>query len=210
MPQTELKVVRCPGCNTAYNALSLPPGKGFRCKKCSTVVAGSAPASDPAPAKRPSSRIDKKTTWSTSRRVKPEGRGEKPERPGSRGSRGGGQPRKTPTTMYVVGCVIGVAILGLVFAWKDEEGKPAPRKVEQPVEPPKVQHPPEDDIDNWELGGHETEFAKQRKRGSSGQDRSKIDPITGQGVTDDPPEPPKEAPPKDPLEDDSQPENRDP
>lgn len=214
MPQTELKVVRCPGCNTAYNAASLPPGKGFKCKKCSTVVGGSAPTPEPAQTKRPSTRLDRQaSTGSTSRRMKPEARGErgeKPERPASGRARGGAPQQKSPV-LYIVGGVMIVAIIGLMAATMGGDDKPQPKKTEEPApEPPKAQKPPEDDIANWDLGGHETDFAKQRKRGSSGQDMSKIDPLTGQGVTDDPPKAPEEEqPPKDPLEDELQPENKD-
>lgn len=220
MPQTELKVVRCPGCNTAYNAASLPPGKGFRCKKCSTVVGGSAPAPTPEPAqtKRPSSRIDRKASGSTSRRMKPEGRperGEKPEKPASGRTRGGGTPEKKGPMLYIVGGVFLVAIIGLAAMSMGEEEKPKPKKTEEPAnEQKRAEAPPDDDISKWDLGGKETDFAKQRKQGFKGQDKSKIDPITGQGTTDEQPQPPPEEPPeeppaKDPLDEEADPEHKD-
>ncbi len=211
MPQTELKVVRCPGCNTAYNAASLPPGKGFRCKKCSTVVGGSAPTPEPAQTKRPSTRIDRKASGSTSRRMKPEGRperGEKPEKPASGRTRGGAAPAAKGPMMYIVGGVFLVAIIGLAAMSMGNDEKPAPKKTEEPkVEEKKAEKPPLED--NWDPGGHETDFAKQRKQGFKGQDKSKIDPITGQGTTDEQPQPPPEEPAKDELGNELEPENKD-
>ncbi|GEM_PF-4286684 len=215
MPQTELKVVRCPGCNTAYNAASLPAGKGFRCKKCSTVVGGSAPAAVPEPpqTKRPSTRIDRKASGSTSRRLKPEGRperGEKAEKPASGRARGGAAPEKKPPVMYIAGGVLLVAIIGLAAMSMGDDHKPVPKKTEETQpEPKKAEKPPDDDISKWELDGHETDFAKQRKQGFKGQDKTKIDPVTGQGVTDEQPQPPPEEPAKDELGNDLEPENKD-
>ncbi len=224
MPQTELKVVRCPNCNTAYNAAALPPGKGFRCKKCSTVVGGSAPAAaeEPAaPAKRSSSsRIDRKTSGVTSRRMKPEGRsserpaGRSSERPAGRSSeraegraRGGAAQQKSPM-MWIVGGVFGVAIIGLVIAKMGgtDEKKSAPKKTEEAkAEQPKAEAPrPPDALDNDTA--HDTDMAKKRHAGFNGQNKDKVDPA-GTGPTDTPPpDPPKDH---EPLDDDKPPDHKD-
>lgn len=207
MPQTELKVVRCPNCNTAYNAAAVPPGKGFRCKKCSTVVGGSAPAAaseHASPSKRPSTQNARKPAGATSRRVKPEGR--TPERAEGRGTgraRAGAPQPKNPM-IWIVGGVLGVAILALLIAKMggSDDAKPAPKKVEeQPkAEQPKAEtaHVP-DALDN-DTTGHLTDFAKQRAKGFNGQDKGKIDPLTGAGTTDTPPpDPNAQEPPKDPA-----------
>lgn len=222
MPQTELKVVRCPNCNTAYNAASLPPGKGFRCKKCSTVVGGSAPAAAEEPAapakKGPSSRIDRKASGSTSRRVKPDsGRAsERAERPSSQRIRGGAPQQKSPM-IWIVGGVLGVAIIGLMVAkMGGDEPKSQPKKTEEPkVEKPVVERPREPDPLDNDTTGHLTDWAKERGKGFNGQDKNKIDPNDpGAGATP-PQEPPKEEPPKeppkdhDPLDDDKPPDHKD-